>query len=163
MSSRQLTDGAKLQDVLKRGPRFGVRFLHEPRAAPLLQKIRRIALGHAEFRVQRHHFLALRFARGVNVARKRCRAEGRNIRPHTLLGQPVKRLPFVLDHLPAEAVLPPALRCTRRLFRGPFPAGCSSHLLNLMHRIAPFGRMLDLVQQLRKTPLPPCKTDPQPR
>ena len=51
MSSRQLTDGAKPR-IPAACLRFRVRFLHELRATPLLQQIRRITLRHAELRVQ---------------------------------------------------------------------------------------------------------------
>ena len=95
----------KAKDTRKRHVRFLVGFLHELRAAPFLQEVRGIALRHAQFRVQGHHFLTLRFPSGVDVAFKRRRAEGRNILSHTGLGQPLKGVPFVLNCLPAEECL----------------------------------------------------------
>ena len=141
---------SKTEDLLQRDPRLLVRLLHALRATPLLQPIRCIALRHAEFRVQRHHLLALCFPRGVDVASKRRRAEGRNIRPPTSLGQPAKGLPLVLDHLGPRDVFLLLLDVRDDHFAARFDQAAPSRLLDLMHRIAPFGRPFELLQHLRK-------------
>ena len=142
--------GSKAEDFQQRGPRFLVRFLHALRAAPLLQQIRHVSLRHAELRVQRHHLLTLRFPLGVNVAPKRRRAEGRNIRPPTSPGQPVKLLPLVLDDLRPRDFFLLLLDVRDDHFAAHFDQAAPGRLLDFMHRIAPFGRTLELVEHLRK-------------
>lgn len=141
---------SKAQDAFQRRPRFLVRFLHELGAAPFLQEIRDIALRQAQFCIQGHHFLTLGFPRGIDVALKRRRAEGRDIGPRPRLGQAPKRFPLVLDLLRLGNALFLLLDergdgCTPRLHQID-----PRHLLDFMDRIAPLGSLLNFVQQLRE-------------
>ena len=147
----QAVDGwSKTQDSLQRDPRFFVRFLNELCPAPFLQEIRRIAFRHAQFRVQGHYFLPLRFPRGINVSLERRRAEGRNIFPYAWLGQTLQNLPFVLNLLWSRNALLLFLNKGGDRFTPHFNEIGPSHLLDFMDCIATFGRTLNFVQKLRE-------------
>jgi hypothetical protein len=66
------------------------------------------------------------------------------------LGQPLQPLPFVLDDFrPRQFLLLLLDECDDRFTPG-FDQVAPGHLFDIMHRSAPFGRKLDLVQHLGK-------------